>query len=284
MRKGDAQIGLPAPVYTDTAANIEALSGVVEGATAYATDTDEPGWYDGAAWTWGAGGSGGGDSTYTAAYASRPAASNDGDLFLPSDGVSIERDTGATWVPWGPLFPFVKPVLGDFTWFNQGGATVTDVGGLSLYAPATSGDSFRILKKAAPATPYVITTCFMLTSPLADYIKVGLVWRQSSDGKLVSMAIPNGGSYQIAVNKYNSETAYSGNYINVSSIQATLVWFRIADDNTNRICSYSYDGINFITIHTVGRTDFITADEVGFAVSTTAAYLASMVLLSWKEE
>ena len=59
MRKGDAQIGLPAPVYTDTAANIEALSGVVEGATAYATDTDEPGWYDGAAWVWGSGGSGG---------------------------------------------------------------------------------------------------------------------------------------------------------------------------------------------------------------------------------
>ena len=56
MRKGDAQIGLQAPVYTDTAANIEALTGVAEGAVAYASDTDEFGTYDGAAWTWGSGG------------------------------------------------------------------------------------------------------------------------------------------------------------------------------------------------------------------------------------
>jgi len=56
MRKGDEQIGLPAAVYNDTAANIEALTGVAEGAVAYATDTDELGTYDGAAWVWGSGG------------------------------------------------------------------------------------------------------------------------------------------------------------------------------------------------------------------------------------
>ncbi len=56
MKKSDTQLGLPQVVYTDTKVNIEALAGMVEGAHAYATDTDEPGWYDGAAWVWGAGG------------------------------------------------------------------------------------------------------------------------------------------------------------------------------------------------------------------------------------
>ena len=59
MRKGDAQIGRPAPVYTDAKATVEAITGVVEGATAYASDTDEFGTYDGAAWTWGTGGGSG---------------------------------------------------------------------------------------------------------------------------------------------------------------------------------------------------------------------------------
>ena len=61
MRTGDTQIGKPAVLYKNTKANIEALSGIAQGAIAYATDTDELGTYDGvSAWTWGAGGGGGG--------------------------------------------------------------------------------------------------------------------------------------------------------------------------------------------------------------------------------
>lgn len=59
MKKGDTQLAAPEIEYTDTKANIEALSGVVIGARAYATDTKDPGWYDGSVWVWGAGGGGG---------------------------------------------------------------------------------------------------------------------------------------------------------------------------------------------------------------------------------
>lgn len=55
MREGDEQVGIPSVIYNDTKANIEALSGVVEGSFAYATDTDEPGWYGGSSWAWGVG-------------------------------------------------------------------------------------------------------------------------------------------------------------------------------------------------------------------------------------
>jgi hypothetical protein len=58
MRKGDLQLGTPDALYKGAKAAIEALSGVPEGAIAYATDSNEFGSYDGSAWTWGQGGGG----------------------------------------------------------------------------------------------------------------------------------------------------------------------------------------------------------------------------------
>ena len=52
MRVGDTQVGAPYVNYKDTEANIEALTGVPEGASAYATDTDKVGSYDGSDWNW----------------------------------------------------------------------------------------------------------------------------------------------------------------------------------------------------------------------------------------
>lgn len=52
MRHNDQQYGIPETIYKDTKANVEALSGCVEGMIAYATDTDRRGVYNGAAWDW----------------------------------------------------------------------------------------------------------------------------------------------------------------------------------------------------------------------------------------
>lgn len=60
MIKNDRVYGVPLTQYKDTKSNIEALSGIPEGAIAYATDSNEFGSYDGTTWTWGQGGSGAG--------------------------------------------------------------------------------------------------------------------------------------------------------------------------------------------------------------------------------
>jgi hypothetical protein len=52
MKLNDIQLGRPNTLYKDTKANLEALTGVVQGSIAYATDTSEIGVYDGAAWDW----------------------------------------------------------------------------------------------------------------------------------------------------------------------------------------------------------------------------------------
>lgn len=60
IRNGEVK-GRPLVNYKDTKANIEALSGVPEGAVAYATDTDQLGSYNGTVWSWGSGGVSDGD-------------------------------------------------------------------------------------------------------------------------------------------------------------------------------------------------------------------------------
>lgn len=243
-----------------------------------------------------------GDSVLTNVHASRPGASNDGNLFLPSDGFSLERDTGAVYTPWGPIFPLTPPDDSQFAWINQGTASVSAVkNAIYLSTPKTSGsNNNRIRKKAAPSTPYVITAGFLLT---ADYyaggatfyaVEAGLVFRQSSDGKLVTFFIGGtAGATNLAVRKWTSATAFSADYINNNGAgwaltAAGVIWLRVADNGTDRICSVSADGQNFIPVHTIGRTDFLTADEVGFFVradSTSAGSLggAGLTLLSWKE-
>lgn len=238
------------------------------------------------------GGGGGGDETLTDAYGSRPSPSNDGDLFFPSDGFYVERDTGAAWVPWGPLFPMTAPVDGDYAWINQGGASVsTTKGGIFLNGPATAGNNLRIRKKAAPSTPYTITAAFFtLSDPraTANVGRAGLVFRQSSDGKLHGFFLYfNGVPIELFSSKFTDATTFSAHYpgFGVALQQrGGLYWLRIADDGTNRKGSISSDGQNWVEVHSVSRTDHLTADEVGFFVNANdATYGVGMTLLSWKQ-
>jgi hypothetical protein len=52
MKTKDTQLGKPGVLYKNTKAAVEALTGVTEGAAAYATDTNEFGTYNGSTWDW----------------------------------------------------------------------------------------------------------------------------------------------------------------------------------------------------------------------------------------
>lgn len=222
----------------------------------------------------------------TNTYAGRNAAAKAGRLFLPSDGFQIERDTGAAWAPWGPIFPLTAPVDGDFAWINQGGASVTTTkGGIYLEDPGTTGNNFRIRKKAVPGGAYTVTACIIPNILWTNNsVHCGILWRQN-DGKIVSITLQYSTDWGIQVIKWNSPTSYSANYAGPLLLSPSYpLWLRMADDTANRICSFSHNGQNFIPIHSVGRTDFITATEVGFYIdSVLTTYPQGMTLLSWKE-
>jgi hypothetical protein len=169
---------------------------------------------------------------------------------------------------------------------NQGTATVdTSKGGIYLEGPAGAGVNWRIRKKAKTA-PYTITAGF-IPFLWGNNQRAGCCFRQSSDGKLVMLYFDNVNGYiSFTVENWTSETVFSATVLTRTGVPcaAGMSWLRFADDNTNRIVSYSMDGQHFIQLFSVGRTSFLTADEVGFGVyETTNGAKVGMTLLSWKE-
>lgn len=185
---------------------------------------------------------------------------------------------------------FTTPVDGDFAWINQGGAAVTvnANGGIHLRAPANSGHSIRLRKKAAPATPYTITAAFIVALPSFDFCGAGLAFRQSSDGKIITMQITAGNGFAdmlLECSDYTNATTFSASNATLAFFStSSLIWLRIADNGTDRIVSWSMDGYNFEQLLSEGRTTFLTADEIGFfSDAASASAPVSSTLLSWAQ-
>lgn len=182
------------------------------------------------------------------------------------------------------------PDLGDFAWVNQGSATATKANSaIFMTVPANASTNLRVLKKAAPSTPYAITAAFVPLLFGATTNNFGLVYRQSSDGKLVFLTVGSSGGQGnhnmfASVSKYSAATTYNSNYSTWPIFPpAGLHWLRIEDTGTNRICSRSPDGHNWVVVSTHGRTDYLTANEVGFAVdASNGTYGPSALLVSWE--
>lgn len=236
------------------------------------------------------------NSVQTGAFGSIPGSGQKaGDLYLPSDGFCAYRWSGSAWVPWGPLFPFTAPVSGDFTAVNGGGTSslTTTYGGLVLADSATTGsDNLRVYKKAAPSTPYTITAAILAVSDPTDTtpgFDGGLCFRESGSGKLhvYALTLTDSSPGDVVSVKYTNPTTFSATYHSDKFLTrrtgyAPCVWLRIADDGTNRICSAGVNGETWWQTHSVGRTDFLTADEVGFYIDPWGA-AGALTLLSWKE-
>jgi major tropism determinant Mtd-like protein len=231
-------------------------------------------------------GTGGGGSTSVGTYASLPAAGNDGNLYLCTDSPYFLRDNGATWDHFINGIKVVPPVSGDFAWINQGSATIaTTSGGVYLLAPAAAGNDIKLRKKSATAA-YTIEAGFYVNFPLFDFCQVGITFRQSSDGKLHAFnAQAVSGFLRLQSTKYDNATSFNAHYsIAANWPGGALVFFQISDDNSNRICRFSTDNKNWIQYHSIGRTDFLTADEVGFfANAAQATYDTGIHLIHWRQ-
>ena len=186
----------------------------------------------------------------------------------------------------GPVFPVTPVVNGDFAWINQGGASIdTTNGGVYISAPLNSGVSLRIRKKATPSTPYSITFAATYNLVNVDFQEAGLIFRQSSDGKLVVFWILSSSTSRLLqVSTLNSATSFNANIFSMtlSGMTGPVIWLRITDNGTNRLYSISSDGDHFIQVYSEARTTFLTADEVGFMVNEGSnTYTCGINALSW---
>lgn len=224
----------------------------------------------------------------TATLASRQAAAKAGRIFVPSNGNALYRDTGSAWAPWGPIFPLTEPPASSWTWTNQGSATVDSTyGGIYLTAPAASGDNLRVYTRAQTGT-YTIDAMILFRLMPQDNSGGGLCWRQSSDGKLVTVGLSYSSSaggtlVKFQVNKWTNATTYSASPVNTNAVPGIPLFWRLQDNATNRIASISADGQHWHQLYSEARTTFMTADEVGiWAQSGGTTYDTGLLLASWK--
>ena len=228
----------------------------------------------------------------TGALANRDSAGQPGRLYLPTEGY-VHQDNGSLWdmLPLGRVTP---PASGDFSWVNQGSATVTDTKGMMvLTTPSSaSADSLRCLVKSAPATPYKITVGFLAQNPIytSSYAtpQFGVCWRESGSGKLLTYGWgSNNYPLYFLYAQWTNPTTISGGVFSYGTPPQAPYWVRFGDDGTNRTVDVSSDGFNWVPVQTPqGRTVFCTADQVGiFANSwkTSQGIQRVVSVLHWRE-
>jgi hypothetical protein len=235
-------------------------------------------------------GGGSGNVTFEAAYASPPTPAS-GDLWYISDSMLHARYTGAAWSYYFGTRKVTKPIVGDFsTWYNQGAGTLTDKGQLILYAPGTNSDNFRGVTKTAPSLNYQIDAIIIPGVQNSTTFGASIGWADGT--KSIQFGIGNAnGTYCLELIKWNTTTSFNAVYTTANrspftnSYAGLPIWLRVTEDGTNRTCYYSLDqGNTYIQFHQVGRTDFLTATQVGFfAYAISATLPASNVLLSWAQ-
>ena len=180
------------------------------------------------------------------------------------------------------------PLLGDFTWVNQGDATATQGRyGLVMIAPPSSGDNLRLLMQPVPTIPYTLTVKMIPHFIGMNFSGGGIAWRESSTGRIVShqatARITTSSNDPVwDVIKWTNPSTYNSSYQNRGIMAGHELWLQVSETSTQRICRISGDGETFITLHTVSRTDFLTADQIGIFVNAVQnSFPAAATFTHW---
>jgi len=227
------------------------------------------------------------DVIVTDTYANRPVNSvkGIGRLFLPTDSLYLQRDTGSAWASFGPIWPIFPPDLTSFTWINQGDASViNDKGYIFMRAPKSATDNIRIQKKSIPSSPYTITLGFVPGFIPLNSLHVGLVLRESGSSKLITFTLQYNNGYTLGVYGWTNPTAFNTSYLQIPFYYPQWLFMRIVDDNTLIHYQISTDGFNFIEAFSHSRTAFLTANECGFYIDPiNPNYDVGVTIFGWVE-
>ncbi len=190
-------------------------------------------------------------------------------------------------LPVGPFVQITPPVAEEFAWVNQGTATFQrcDRGYLLTATGVGSGGNLRLLTRALPPPPYTITTIFRPLRPGKNWLSCGMHLRNSGSGKIHAFHL-NAASVGLSSRLWTNATTPSTVYQEITSHQdGGLTVLRVRDDGTNRLLSFSCDGVNFIQFSSQSRTTDFTPDEAGMLMSNENAVTPNldvgMLWYSW---
>ncbi len=231
-------------------------------------------------------GAGGGASVQRGVFASAPSCTTAQFIYTATDAALEGRCDGASHLDWIYKGLTVTPTSSSdlpLTYFTSG-TTVTDVpGGWTFIAPGSSGIQGRY--KTAPATPFSVVACFEPSQAAAGTLGsafLGTFWTDAT--KAITVNIETAGTTglfgPIAIDYWaNQAPSFAGQYLaeNGSTQAVSTICLAMVDDGTNRKEKMSYDGKNWIQLHSVGRTDYLTATGVGVFILGAAAAIPSQI-------
>lgn len=182
------------------------------------------------------------------------------------------------------------PTLQTLAWINQGTAVVTATKGIiQLNCPTSAGINLRIQKKSKAAT-YTVTMAFQIQ--ILSSGSAGMCLRENGTGKVVTFNMFMGDAAAqrglcIGSSLWASATSFTSTYYQVELAASPVYFLRIQLDSTNRILSYSVDGITFTTVDTRARYSGATTsfDEIGCYLDAGSQVVVqqNMNVLSWLE-
>jgi hypothetical protein len=163
------------------------------------------------------------------------------------------------------------PAATSLTQRNFTGGSIANYGNtLYLSHAGTAATDLTAVMSTAPAAPWTFTCLFVncMTTSIAAYQECGICFGDGTKFATFGWQWDyTANRERLLIRRYTNATTTSTTYVDATGPAASrLCWMRIADDNSNRICSWSLDGENFVTLHTVTRTDHLTASEFGLYV------------------
>lgn len=232
-------------------------------------------------------------------YANLPAAAagNTGAVFFCTDNDAIYKSDGSAWtkirVAGIANANLTDPPSSSWSTTTLGSTTfAASLDGRLCTCPSAAGDNHRVEYRAlSPTSNYTCQAVFTFGAIAAsNVLDGGLYLRESSSSKLISFGYSYASGWNLYVTKWTNATTFSAHYTNIAMGAAATgnqvtgypPMLRIRDDNTNRYYEYSFNGIDWNAVTSNGRTDFLTADRIGWGMLNSSGTTASLRLRSFK--
>ena len=220
-------------------------------------------------------------------YADRPSSHAAGDIYLTTDSFwDYLVSDGSQWLHLFAGFRCIPPNDGEFSWFNQGNASVaTTNGGIFMRAPANAQISPAYRVKSAPATPYSLVAGLLPTMAGASAPFAEIHLREAATEKFFGIRFQ--ASWTSATYGQISVVTGTG-YLLTLRIDPMpsqpVIWLKLEDDGTNVKAYFSGDGQNFTQVNSAARASIFTSapDQLAWGVdSYNASYDAGATLIHW---
>ncbi len=193
---------------------------------------------------------------------------------------------------------YTQPTTSLFTGYNMGSGsdlgTVSNSGtGVFLRDSVQGGTwgehcrvQYRLLSSDSMSAPWTVRARVTPFITGTNHQNCGVGFFNSSSKKMMTARFLQSGSGSLTIDKWTDGNTFSATYLTHTNYHGFWRWIKLVDDNTNRITSVSMDGNNWIVLHTVGRTDFATADAICFYANAnnnngTNVYNAGILVSSW---